>query len=401
MSVHSPTLRRVKRWLRRRGTFLFASVISLFLSLAYLIFSAFPGGKTYETAAVDTWFAYRGVQAVPSGVLLATIDKRTYRDLHLSSIEPWPRRINSELLKRLKRGGARLVVFDIFFIDKGPDAQIDQEMSEAFSLLPTFIGSYSTKLSAKETSRTTMRPQELFTRQAHSVVDMSVVSGGTVRSFFLQELAALHPENRDIDSPLANAVAEFHHPPLPVPNKRDLIWFYGPPGSFPGFSISEILTMTDETLLATFTDKIVLVGSQMEVDGVMKLKDSFETSISKSLMAGVEIHANVVTNIINQEWIRRFPESIEGIVTAALAYLLPFIILISKPIRASAIAFTFIVAWYVASYTLFTQGYHLPGRIIAVFLIPFSLFISITYFYLILRSSINEVSEALGVDISE
>jgi CHASE2 domain-containing sensor protein len=401
MHAQSPTLRKVKRWLRRRGTFLFATVVALFMALTYLILSAFPGGETYEVASVDTWFSLRGNQAAPSGVLLATIDKRTYRDLHLSSLEPWPRRINTELLKRFKRGGARLVVFDIFFVDKGPDALIDQEMSEALALLPTFIGSYSTKLSAKDTFRTTIRPQDQFSKNAHSVVDMSVVHGGPVRGFFVQDLANFYPSHRSIDLPLANAIAQFHQPPLVVPDKRDLIWFYGPPGSFPGVSVSEILSMTDETLVSRFKDAIVIVGSQMEVDGIMKLKDSFETSVSKSFMSGVEIHANVVANIIHQQWIKRFPKSLEEIITAALAYLLPFLILISKPIRATTLAVTTIVMWCLTSYLLFTQGYHLPGRIITTLLLPLSLFISITYFYLVLRSSINEVSDALGVDISE
>jgi CHASE2 domain-containing sensor protein len=159
--------------------------------------------------------------------------------------------------------------------------------------------------------------------------------------------------------------------------------------------------MTDQELISSFKDSTVLVGTQLEVDTLMKANDSFDTPISSIPMCGVEIHATALSNILTQQWIRRFPKEFEEVATAALAFLLPLFILLLKPLRATVLALTSILAWAVVSYWLFLHGYSLPGRVVALVVVPTALFISVTYSYVVLRASVHEMSDALGVDISK
>ncbi len=399
MSLPSPALRKVRRWFRKRGTFLFANLVAFSLSIGYMIGSALPIAQSFEVAAIDTWLAIRGRVTPPGGVVLAAIDKRTYFDLKLSNLLPWPRQVNTELLKRFKRAGARRAIFDIFFVDQGPDPVADREMSEALSLLPTFIGAYATLLSAKDTTLTEVRPLEIFATKAEAVVAMTLVGGETIRNFFVQETRK-SVKNPPFAPPIANAIALASAPPLAVPDERDLIYYYGPPGTFPGYSISTILSMSDEQLISSFKDLTVIVGTQLQVDTLMKVKDSFDTPVSSAPMCGVEIHATAISNILTQQWIRRFSKKTEDVATAALAFILPLFILLLKPLRATALAVTSIGGWFVASYWIFLHGYLLPGRVVALVVVPSALFISVTHFYVILRASVHEMSDGLGVDIS-
>jgi adenylate cyclase len=80
-------------------------------------------------------------------------------------------------------------------------------------------------------------------------------------------------------------------------NGQLLVNYLGPPGAFPYFSISEILH--GKVPKGTFKDKIVLVGST--ATGIF---DSWNTPFGP-VFPGVELHATVIDNIINKNFLKK------------------------------------------------------------------------------------------------
>ena len=80
-------------------------------------------------------------------------------------------------------------------------------------------------------------------------------------------------------------------------NGQMLVNYLGPPGAFPYFSISDILH--GKVPKGTFKDKIVLVGST--ATGIF---DSWNTPFGP-VFPGVELHATVIDNIINKNFLQK------------------------------------------------------------------------------------------------
>src|SRR5208283_2830699 len=87
---------------------------------------------------------------------------------------------------------------------------------------------------------------------------------------------------------------------------RMLINYRGPAGTFPAYSISDIL---DRTLPpGTFKDKIILIGPT-----AIGIYDLRVTPFSNN-MPGIEKHASVVDNILHQDFIHRTETSVYGLI---------------------------------------------------------------------------------------
>lgn len=66
-----------------------------------------------ELNAVNLAFQIRGPQAPQSPIAIVAIDDNTFDNTELQW--PWPRTYFAQIIDRLKAGGARLIVFDVFF----------------------------------------------------------------------------------------------------------------------------------------------------------------------------------------------------------------------------------------------------------------------------------------------
>ena len=58
----------------------------------------------------------------PNDLAIVAIDDDSYQVIGLDSTLPWPRGLHAELIRTLKREGARAVAFDVLFLDQGAAA---------------------------------------------------------------------------------------------------------------------------------------------------------------------------------------------------------------------------------------------------------------------------------------
>lgn len=107
------TDRRLTIW----GTLLSPFGLSLLIAAIGVGVLVLPFGQTLEAAlGLELLFKQRGARAVPSEVVVVSIEKNAARDLGLSNRpDRWPRALHARLVDRLHTAGAAVIVFDVHF----------------------------------------------------------------------------------------------------------------------------------------------------------------------------------------------------------------------------------------------------------------------------------------------
>jgi adenylate cyclase len=96
--------------LRRQSIWLIAGLVLVFLILA--LAGLFDGA---ELAAINRAFQLRGRETPRSEIVIVAIDDNSFGNTLMQW--PWPRTYFAQMVDRLKAGGAKLIAFDVFFIE--------------------------------------------------------------------------------------------------------------------------------------------------------------------------------------------------------------------------------------------------------------------------------------------
>src|SRR5262245_59052638 len=78
------------------------------------IFLALLGGELEEVYGLGALFRVRGPVPAPPDVVIVAIDLASQERLKLRS-QPWPRTVHADLIRVLKREGAKAIAFDLYF----------------------------------------------------------------------------------------------------------------------------------------------------------------------------------------------------------------------------------------------------------------------------------------------
>ena len=313
--------------------------------------------RTLELKTLDLRFRLLGDQGVAStDIVLVAID-----DASLKTLEPavgrwpWPREAHSVLLSYLNRAGARLVVFDLLFLERdlqnpGGDEAFGEATAQAGNVV------HSIHLGNQQTSEA---PPDLLTSasipsvgsfdqfagadfplepiaggaQGLGHVAMTLDQDGPWRRYLLLAAhngrllpslglsSALASEGTELGS-LAFDERQVRVGDAEIPLDRDWrlpIWFNGGPGTYTKYPYGQLfyselqLREDQEPGLdpSLFADKIVIVG--LSAAG---LHDIFTTPYSGGngepgeglgKMNGFEIHANVIDDLLHERFLRQPP----------------------------------------------------------------------------------------------
>lgn len=337
---------------------------------------------------------------------------------------PWPRVIHAYFLDFMAAAGARLVAFDVQFLERDLDRpESDHAFAEATSEAGNVLHVVAPQLQDLEREL----PTELVSRFSIPAPDRPLPAGlrfpevtgpyeglwqgarglghvaialdpdGAMRRQLLlvQHEGRLYPSlslaaalaakgltTSDLTVGDREAVAG----PLRVPLDKDWrlpIWYNGGPGTYSpvweaggrryrGYNYAQILgslhqlDQGEEPLLspALFKDKIVLVGVTAE-----GLHDVFTTPFSGGSdesggnlgkMAGVEIHAHVIDDLLHNRYLRPTPGWMNVMLAAVLAAVAIGAVLYSRLWVAAAIATGSILAYLWAAQLVFAGRLQLP-----------------------------------------
>ena len=326
--------------------------LATILGTAALFLSGVPILDLIELKTYDLRFLSRGVQQPSPALVLAMVDEKS---LDREGRWPWPRSRMAALVDKLSADGAKVIAFDIGFLEPETGSQNDEVFAEAIerSAAAVVLG-YFFHMSRSELD---YEIDEAEIRQQLQRIDASkyplIMYQDPDMEFspFPQSYA---PESslgvlaeaadsagyfslrNDEDGvvrwmPLVIQGGEELFPPLPVvaawhyldtpllvvnvgrygmnglqlggatiptdESGRLLINYLGPAKTFPHVSVGDILA--GEIPSDTFQDKIVIVGAT-----ATGTYDSRNTPVG-TVYPGAEIHASVVDNILTQDFLAK------------------------------------------------------------------------------------------------
>lgn len=305
---------------RRR---LLSLLLGLFLAALVWTAQALGAFAPLDRKLLDTFFlarfVIRGEQETLSSIIIVAIDYES-----LQRVEhrwPWPRSIHAQLIRKLSQAGARVVAFDVLFLDADPvhDADLAKAAEEAGNVVwaSTFIiaGEQRYKISHHSAPTAAL----LVPSAIYGFVGLPFDPDGYVRRMDPFHRSDAHSQKsfdlviseRYEGHPILSLSADGKHvlgpnnsPIRLEKNGSLLINFTGPPATFP--TIPYIRVLDGKTPPQMLKDKIVIVGATAEP------ADSFFTPLYSSwwrseetrhIMPGVEIHANAVNMLLRGDYL--------------------------------------------------------------------------------------------------
>jgi len=354
--------KRVNWWLGSVSTLILASLVYL-SGRTGLLYSL-------ELKSYDARFLLRGpISVEESDIVIVGVDDESFATL--PTRWPFPRSQYARMIRNLFAAGARQIVFDIQFTEPSEDARQDSILAEATAEYADRI-IHAGKIFFRRDQRLdvilteSMLPidvisetgsnvgivnqlddQDGFTRQYPLYVEHGGRNYLSLASKSAQLLADLGP---DVPFNRTSTYVDYgpYHVPLQVTGAVGtmLINYYGPAGTFPTFSFSDILDdeefdlrkddtdfmkwflMPDEQFEVLtmflpeeasaifremresnpFKDKIVFVGAVAAELQDLKLTPYFthfndQGKLIQDLMPGVECHANALQTLIDRNYI--------------------------------------------------------------------------------------------------
>ena len=206
----------------------------------------------------------------------------------------------------------------------------------------------------------TLSPLILFVQSVKGTVTANLsLDGGIIRRF------PPDPDTPNLFStPMAQVVLGKDPPPNSLPTSRDFINFYGPAGAIPSYGLWQLLDQDNPPPREAFENKIVIMGRRLFSSPEVSLTENFRTPFHSNTF-GVEIHATIAGNLIQQNWIRRFSPSTERFFLFMLAGILTYALLSLRPFWAGAgLLMGAIAGWLVFSFSMFLAGYFVPGALV-------------------------------------
>jgi adenylate cyclase len=352
----------------------------------------------------DQFLRLNGKSTPPPNVVVIAIDEPSYRELGVGFDKPWPRALHAKLLRRLKELGVKSVAFDVLFTGPGADPAIDKELADAMAGIHTIIGVEAVKKTiAKQGGGIVVeeldQPYDEFRRvttQALVNLDLNT-RDGFIRTFpfptsdqtkrfpFLAYANAGVPSNPAM------------HKPLP----RDLIKYYGSARENARIvSYWEMFEKMAPQEEATFKDTVVFVGLLLRTDTGVAQKDAYLSPFGGDMIFGVEVHATIAGNLLEQSWITRPSRMLEAGLASLLTGAVTFVALTFSPVTLAIVVGSLVAGWSLASFMLIGHGLFLAGAATVLILLPLILLVSAVVSYVSARRSEEALRSAFSLYVS-
>ena len=302
-----------------------------------------------------------------SEVQIIEMDQQSFRQLEQDTSGLWNRELHAQLLRKLTRDGARVVVLDILF-DKANLPDSDRQMAEAMRahgrVAIAALRDAATRPGVAGFQ--TIMPIAQFKAASAGVgfVNMPKDRDGAVRRPFTE--AEDQPSLARVAAQLAGAAE------LPEPG-RGLQWlrFDGPPQSaLPRISYSDALEQPD----GYFRDKFVFVGNALRVKRPGEDVDFFRTPYTRwdgTEAPGVALLATAFLNLIRGESVTRASWLVELVALLLIVFVTGIVLIPSKPLRTTLVALGLTGGMAAAGFALQAwAGVIFPWMVPAVIIVP-------------------------------
>jgi len=356
--------------------------IGFFSALVMVVLSNLTFFENLEHKLTDFRFALRGPNyegIKKSSIVIVAIDDQSIASIPYKY--PWPRTYHAKLVENLKKAGAKIITFDVEFTEKSRiDPNQDVIFRDAIKKAGNVVlaGKMMVKKSGNYEMISLLEPIDVLREMApYGIVDTKFDSDGFVRRYILfrdynnrrylslglQTIASymgLKGNPMDWlkqlpsgDFIIGNGYKIKKYDNLP----STFINYYGPANSFKTISYEQVIDDKGFKLLLdknTFKDKIVLVGST-----VTEHHDLFSTpfyiSGGEMLTPGVEIHANFIQSVLDQNFINGVNIAIVYFISLIFALSIAYLIKRTKPLIGIASSVVIGIVFFIINIMLFTK----------------------------------------------
>jgi CHASE2 domain-containing sensor protein len=313
----TPTPEAARKWL-------LLGVTAVALLTGVLVY-ALGALQPLQDGAIDEGFTLAGTHQPPAGIVIVAVDNATLQ--RINEQLPIPRSYYARLLDVLHRARPKLIGLDLQFIGTSVPKQ-DQALLSAFARDGPVLASVTDSGTGIPTIDGVSDPRGVVPATDAVGTD----SDGVLRKMMYVQLrlqtfairAAEMVENRPV-------------PASQLPGNQAWIDFAGPPGTYPTYSMADVLDGAVPS--SVFAGKIVLVGITAPI-----AKDVFTTAASPDPMAGVEVQANAIETALRGFPLRSAGAWLTALLIAALAVApvalslraSSLIVVLSAPVLAAA-----------------------------------------------------------------
>ncbi|MDQ1898843.1 adenylate/guanylate cyclase domain-containing protein [Paracoccus sp. WLY502] len=272
------------------------AVLALAAATAAGVLSQLPAWQLLEARAFDHLSMIAPPPRPADAPLIVAIDEPSFSEI--GQQWPWSRDIHARLVTALRDAGARVIALDLIFADPsepGADAAL------AASVGPDTI------LAADERILDTPQATQLLrTDPLPALLEAGAVAGVSTIPLDRDGTARRVPHQPDT---FARALLAGRGVTVPDTPPGALMQFYGPARSMPTVSYYQALDPGTFLPPGIFTGRDVIVGFSLQAAPTADEGggDAFTTPAtvrSGALVAGAEIHATLVANLVAGDWIR-------------------------------------------------------------------------------------------------
>jgi adenylate cyclase len=299
--------------------------------------------RDLDLRSVDARFTIRGDQRPDSNIVIVKVDEKTFDDLQ----KRWEdfRPDHARLIRRLKKDGAKVIVYDVQFTEPSKKGHEEDD-----NRLIGAVGDAGNVVLA--TTGAPVFGDNAIVRRYHGTVGNAYFPpdpGGYLRRM-----------RYEIDGLKTLAVAAAERERGEPVKRFSSTWidYRGPPATFDSVSFSDALRA--KVPPSFFRGKIVVVGPWAST-----FQDEHPVSFGNDLMPGPEIQANAISTVLRGEPLNSVPGWVNIVLIVVLGLLAPL-----AGLRFSLRGTLFLSLAAAGLYVLLTQAAFQRGWIVS-FVYPF------------------------------
>lgn len=301
----------------RRTTFLVIGISSAAVAVGTYAFNAMDG---LELGTVDTRFAVRGAEPEPASVAVVAIDDETLSE---SEFWPFPRSEHAKVIDRLRLDGAKLVAYDVEFLEE-TNPQEDTTLAEALRRKRPVVLAAS---EVDERGRSTVLGgdevvKRFGARTANPGFRTDRAEVYRTMPYALDHLKSFGVVSAELAQGQGRTISPAR---FTEPDQEAWIDYAGPPGTVRTVPFGQVLR--GDFKPGTFKDRIVVVGASAG-----NLQDRHPTSTTRDddLMSGPEIQANAISTALRDLPLQSVPAWAELLLVVVLSIAVPLLAVVVR-----------------------------------------------------------------------
>lgn len=326
-------------------------LIGFISGLFTFIFSLFPIAELLELKGYDLFYLFKK-EAHIEDIVIVAIDEPSFAEI--GKQWPWPRSLHARLIDTLKKEGASVIGLDIIFAEPSRTEE-DKALSEAIRQAGNVVLASDVKIITER------RYAQEMVIEPIPILKRETITGLVIIPLDMDNVVRRFYPVREGERLFAEQIAYVHTRKKYKLREEAYIHYIGPPRSFTTVSYYQAIEPFAFLPKNFFKDKIVLVGmaTKSTPEPERPLPEMFATpfifSKKSGLMFGVEVHANMVNDIIRGEFVVRMSLTGRCLLFLTIGLIGSFLQIRWRPVMSGLLTFTFLACYLVATYYIFLK----------------------------------------------